>query len=104
MENVRAFKNRDHFAWLSFFELHRINEGLNPDISVQVNKTLKSIEKEEKHEKSVRVKYDENKIQRYVEEIRRLDYYLKVIYDFIEENYSNDEILISLFSDHGQSF
>lgn len=104
LENVRAFKNRDHFAWLSFFELHRINEGLNPDISVQVNKTLKSIEKEEKHEKSVRVKYDENKIQRYVEEIRRLDYYLKLIYDFIEENYSNDEILISLFSDHGQSF
>ena len=32
----------------------------------------------------------------YINEIKRVDYYLKAIYDFIESNYEDDEIVVSL--------
>ena len=104
LENMRAFNNRDHFAWLSFFELHRVSEGLNPDISVQVNNYIDFFKNNKGNNKSVYAKYDKTKVIRYIKEIKRLDYYLKIIYDFIENNYSEDEILVVLCSDHGQSF
>lgn len=104
LENMRAFNNRDHFAWLSFFELHRVGEGLYPDISIQKNNYIDLLRTNREKNKSVHAKYDKGKSIRYIEEIKRLDYYLKVIYDFIERNYDEDEILVVLCSDHGQSF
>lgn len=104
LENMRAFGGRDHFAWLSFFELHRVGEQLIPDISVQVDSSIELQGNKAEKNKSVNLKYDEKKMSRYANEIKRLDFYMKLIYDFIEKNYNEDEILIALCSDHGQSY
>lgn len=104
LEQMRAFKDRDHFVWLSFFELHKVADNITPKLSNQIINSLDSRLIKKDNKKSVSQDYDEKKKERYVNEIKRLDYYLKIIYDFIENRYNNDEIVVSLFSDHGQSY
>ncbi|HDK7155682.1 TPA: sulfatase-like hydrolase/transferase [Clostridium botulinum] len=103
LENMRAFSKRDKYVWLSFFDLHE-HTNLIPDISSQINNSTQAHNYEEDTAKSVYKTIDDNKTERYINEVKRLDFYLKIIYDFINENYKDDEILIVLFSDHGQSY
>lgn len=104
LEQMRSFSDRDQCIWLSFFELHNIADSITSNISNQIKNSIDSRVIETDSKKSIDKDYDERKIEKYINEINRMDYYLKIIYDFIEDKYSNDEILISLFSDHGQSY
>ena len=36
--------------------------------------------------------------------MRKLDHDLNVLYEFLEKNFTNDEYIISIFSDHGRRF
>jgi hypothetical protein len=108
LEHMRTFKDRDHFIWLSFLEAHHLLKMI-PDISNQVMNSLAAHcvtpwYDPDNRAKSVFTSKDSNLSEIYVNEIKRLDYYLKIIYDFIEENFKNDEVLITLISDHGQAF
>lgn len=103
LENMRAFHKRDKYVWLSFFDLHE-HINLLPDISSQISNSIQAHDYYEEPTKSVYKPIDNNKTERYINEIKRLDYYLKIIYDFINENYKDNEILIALCSDHGQSY
>ena len=55
-------------------------------------------------EKSVYKKYDQNKIEQYRAQLKKIDMHLANLYHYIEDCYSEEEFIISLFSDHGQSF
>ena len=46
----------------------------------------------------------ENKVFKYLQEIKRVDNILSILYDYILKNYSEDEFVLTLHSDHGQSF
>lgn len=104
LEQMRAFPDRNQFVWLTFFELHNIADNITSNISNQIMNSMNSRVLNTDTKKSVVKDYDEIKIEKYVNEISRIDYYLKTIYDSIEDKYDNDEILVSLFSDHGQSY
>lgn len=102
LENNRAFKERKQYNLLNIFDLHNISDDVDLDISSQVINGIDLVESDAN--KSVYSLYDNIKIKKYKNEIKRIDYYLGIIYSFIEKNYSNDEILVLLTSDHGQSF
>jgi hypothetical protein len=108
LEHMRTFKDRDHFVWLTLMEVHHLLQVI-PDISNQSTNSIGAHcvtpwhDPDEKR-KGVFTAKDDNLSEIYVNEIKRLDYYLKIVYDFIEENYKNDEVLVTLISDHGQAF
>ncbi|MFW6029184.1 MAG: sulfatase-like hydrolase/transferase, partial [Halanaerobiales bacterium] len=103
-EHMRAFSTRNHYIWLSIFDLHHFINGL-PDISNQVKNSLTAHDYNiDNSKKSPFHDYDKNKIERYVNEIKRIDYYLSILYNYIEENYNKSEILVCLCSDHGKGF
>ncbi len=104
LEHMRAFEERDNAVWLSFFELHKVQDSITPKISSQVKNAENMWVNREENSKSVYLSYDSIKIRNYLNEIMRLDYYLNIIYKFIEDNFTDDEILVSLFSDHGVSY
>jgi hypothetical protein len=108
LEHMRAFPDRDHFAWLTLVDAHHILRTI-PDVSSQVANSTGAHRvtpwyDPDNTKKSVFVSRDEDLTEIYVNEIKRLDYYLQVIYDFVERTYSDDEILVALVSDHGQAF
>ncbi|QZY54326.1 sulfatase-like hydrolase/transferase [Crassaminicella profunda] len=104
IEQLEAFKDRKHFVWMSLFELHKVGDNILPKISSQLRNNLITLTTEKDDKKSVNKEYDTKKIEKYITEINRLDYYLKILYDYIGSKYSDDEILITIVSDHGQSY
>lgn len=103
LEQMRAFKNRDQFGWISFFDMHDLTAPI-PDIANQIENSLEAHNYEENEGKSVYKEYNEVKSEMFLTQAQKLDFYLKIIYDYIEENYNDDETLVVLCTDHGQSY
>ena len=106
LEHLRAFKDRDHFTLLSLTDLHHFHNTI-PDIATQVAQFpeyLNILKKDRIKKKSIHESYDAERIKIYLEELRKLDHDLNVLYEFLEKNFTNDEYIISIFSDHGRTF
>jgi hypothetical protein len=105
IEQLRAFEDRSHFMWLSIFELHSATDNEFFKISNQINNSLLSKTKiDNSSNKSVERGFDLRRIEKYKNEIQRIDFYLSFLYRFIEERYNDDEILVMILSDHGHGF
>lgn len=105
LEHMRAFKDRDNFVWLTFMDVHHLLKVI-PDVSNQIVDKICVTPwyDPDNKKKSVFTSKDDNLVDVYVNEIKRLDYYLKIIYDYLRENFKDDEVLVTLVSDHGQAF
>lgn len=103
-EHISAFKERDNFAWLSFMDLHH-DMNLLPDIDIQAETPIMYHSYGPSKIKSALIKsFDEKKTYKYAKKLTNIDFDLKRIYDYLEDNYSNDEMLVVLVSDHGQGY
>lgn len=104
-EQILAFPERSTYAFLSLFELHNVFYGILSDLSCQIKNPIHSKSMNSKLD-GVSVFSEKNNIalEVYHNELQRIDFYLKELYDFILEKYSKDEFLINIVSDHGQSF
>ena len=105
LEHMRAFKGRDNFVWLTFMDVHHLLKVI-PDVSNQMDNNIcvtPWYDPENKN-KSVFTSKDDKLVDIYINEIKRLDYYLKIIYDYIKETFKDDEMIVTLVSDHGQAF
>jgi len=106
LEHLRAFKDRDHFTLLSLTDLHHFHNKI-PDIATQVAQFpeyLNILKKDRIKKKSIHESYDPERIKIYLEELRKLDHDLNTLYEFLEKNFTNDEYIVSIFSDHGRTF
>ena len=103
MEQLRAFKNRSQFIWLTLFETHHFMHGI-PDISNQVATELDLHNYGDCNIKSPFLSASKNRTERYILELKRVDFYLKLLFDYIGDNYNDEEVVVSLCSDHGKSF
>ncbi len=104
IENNQTFINRNQFSWLNFNELHHFLKQ-TPSIFSSRNLSYKFLKKDvDDNNKSLFKKYDPVKIEVLKSEMKRLDFYLGSLYDYIEKNYSENEYLINLVTDHGHAF
>jgi hypothetical protein len=107
MEHDRIFNKRDKFVFLQFSDLHH-NLSVVPDSSVMSNlspNTLASmLDPFIQHKKSVYNAKNDDKRRIFIERIKRLDFYLKTIYQYVENTYDRNEVSVCLFSDHGQAY
>ncbi len=102
--HMRAFPDRDNFAWLSINDLHHA-VALVPDVANQVALPLSAHDFYEGHDKSpLLVDIYPNRGLRLVEELKRIDFHLGFLFSFIESNFENDEILVALCTDHGTTY
>ena len=107
-EHMRTFKERDNFVWLTLMDTHHLINVI-PDISNQAINSIPGHRVTPWHDdnnkkKSVFTSANDDLTEIYINEIKRVDYYLKAVYDFVESNYGNEEIIVTLVSDHGQGF
>lgn len=103
MEHLRAFSDRDHFIVLNLMDLHHLRQP-RQDISCQIAEGIEEYFYTDTHDgKSVTKSYDENKKKMYVEEIKKLDYYLEILYHFLNLYYK-DNMEVIFASDHGVTY
>jgi hypothetical protein len=103
VEHLRAFSETSNYVWLTLFDLHDFLDGV-PDISNQVESKIGLHDYKADTSKSVYQVFDNNMKSRYEIEMKRVDFYLKILFDYINENYVDDEVVLSICSDHGQSY
>ena len=103
-ENYYTFKDRDQFAWLNFDDFHH-HLKIIPSIFTQSKMGHDYLEKKsEKKEKSVFANYNTEKIENLVNEMKKIDLNLSILFNFLENNFSDKEILVNLVTDHGHAF
>ena len=103
LEHLRAFDGRSNYLWLTLFETHHFLHGL-PDISIQTSSDISQHNYSFDKSKSVHASRDVNKTKLYIKELKRIDFYLKILFDYIKDNYEDDDVVISICSDHGKGY
>ena len=104
IEHLETFKETDQFLWMSIGDLHDIADGLDLSSAVQKVLTLEERQIDELGTTSVKQKYSQMKIASYKKCATYLDKIFQLLFDYILRNYKEDEILVSLFADHGQGY
>ena len=104
IEHLETFKETDQYLWMSIGDLHDIADGLDLSVAVQKNLSLEDRECEDKGATSVKQNYSPKKTQMYKKNIHYLDMLFGILFSYIENNYHDEEMIISLFADHGQGY
>lgn len=105
IEHIEAFYGKNNFVSISLMDLHNVPDAIEDTLLGQVNTSIEDrLNKQLKGETSVLTKYDESKIVKYEKEIKRLDVFLGILFDYLNKKFSDDEVLVVLHSDHGQTF
>jgi len=105
IEHLQSFDSLNNFMTLSLMDLHNVPDEIESHLYSQAHTEITDrINKNKKGSTSVQTEYDESKIAKYYQEIKRVDGILGILYDFILKNFTEDEFVITLHSDHGQSF
>lgn len=104
IEHMSAFPDNEHFIWVGIEDLHDIADGFNHDLYQQTHLTLEERLLNEMAEVSVNAEYGEDKLIKYKNQLNRIDIYLESLYHYLNENYKNDDVYVSIISDHGQGY
>ncbi|AOV08497.1 sulfatase-like hydrolase/transferase [Sporosarcina ureilytica] len=105
IEHLMSFNKTNNFLAISLLDLHNVPDEIENHLFSQVNTDIKNrLYKNKIGTTSVQTKFDESKVAKYAEEIRRVDGILSVLYNYILKNYGEDEFVVTLHSDHGQTF
>lgn len=104
LNHLMAFSETDQFVWMSIGELHQIADydTLTPAVQGQID--ADHLERGLDGPTSVKQTYDEAAVFAYLAMLRHIDRWLDILYKYIEEHFSDEEIIVSLFSDHGQGY
>lgn len=105
VEHLLSFGEINNFMTISLMDLHNVPDEIENHLFSQVNTDITDrINKNKKGLTSVQTQYDESKVAKYREEIKRVDGILSVLYDFLEKSYPDGDFVVTLHSDHGQTF
>lgn len=105
IEQIETFKETDQFLWVSIGDLHDIADDIELPYYVQGSMEIEEeCGIEEMGPTSVKQSHSLSKIIKYRKMMRRIDLLLNALYSYLEANFKEEEILISLFADHGQGY
>lgn len=104
INQIDAGRDLNQYIWISIGDLHDIPDKVELPLSVQRNLPIKYRVYHKAGPTSVKQGYNADDVISYINTARHIDRWLHILYEYIEENYSEEEIVISLFSDHGQGF
>lgn len=104
IEHLETFKEKNNFLWICIPDLHDIADEYETKHSVQVNSSVACRAFEKSNETSVRKSRDDSKEERFKMQLKRIDTYLNILFNYIRDNYEENDILVSLVADHGQGY
>jgi hypothetical protein len=105
IDSMRVFKDRNVFTWISLLDIHH-PLNIIPSFSAGSKMSIRAHDYNSGDPPASKTTFKgfcPKSTERHVLEIEKVDYHMKTLYDFLEENYSDDEFLITLVSDHATS-
>ena len=102
-EQIHTMRETDQFIWMEIGELHLIADEYNV-APLQEQFMIWENDNTKGKINSVKQEYDETKRKYYLKQIEYVDRKLAGLYQYIENNFEENEIVITLFADHGQGY
>lgn len=105
IEHLEAFKHKNNFLWISLSDTHSVPDEVDMNLLLQSRIDISErVDQNRKGQTSVLSTYDPNKSHKYILEMQRVDLFLQTLYTYLDQNYEDEEVVVVLTSDHGQSF
>lgn len=104
IEQLEGLKDADNFMWVCMGDLHDVSDGFDLSFGVQGHIGMEDRVIDQKGETSVRQDYSVHKINNYKKMASYIDVLLGSLYNYILNNYNEEEFIVSLFADHGQGY
>lgn len=104
IQQIETFKDACQYIWFDFLDLHDIAGGFMCSLPVQSRLPLAARHIDNDITTTVKQSFSPNRREIYIQQLRELDFYLGILYQYLERNYKDEEIIVSLFSDHGTAF
>ncbi|MCM1171691.1 MAG: sulfatase-like hydrolase/transferase [Clostridium sp.] len=104
IEHIKAFEETDQFLWMEIQDLHFIAGYFPMPLSLQTHLPVDLREIDNIGGSSLYQTSSPHRRRIFDEQLLRIDEQLKRIYDYLEEHYSDDEVIISIISDHGTGY
>lgn len=104
IEHMEAFAETDQFLWIDFQDLHYVAGYWPVPLSVEAHLPVEVNEIDNIGGSSLYQTPSPHRRSVYEGQLRYVDRQLKVLYDYVLEHYAEDEIVVSLISDHGNGF
>lgn len=101
---IEAMKETNQFLWISIGELHDVADMEELPRASQARLGLKELCMDILDSTSVKQGSSFAKRSQYFSVLRHIDLFLGGLFDYLEKNYADEEMLVSLFSDHGQGY
>ena len=101
---IDALKEINQFVWVSLGDLHDVADEMELPTSVQTHLKIEDRVCKTGSETSVKQKYDMAKKIQYEQMLQYMDRYLGMLFSYLENTYEENELIVALFSDHGQGF
>lgn len=104
IDHIELMKGTNQFIWMCVGDLHDVADNFDLKASVQASIPIEYRTDGDLGENSAKQAYNSNKRMAYIKQMKHIDLCLQTLYHYIEENYKEEEIIISLFGDHGQGY
>lgn len=104
LEHLRTFSDTDQFLWLDIVDLHHVAGGFMRSLEVQAQSPLKSRFIDNEIKTTIQQSHSRNREILFCNEMKKIDFYLSILYHYITDHYKDEEIIVSFFSDHGTAF
>ncbi len=105
LEHMEVFKDYNNYIWMTLEDLHSVADGVTRSPLTDINvKNHYSTNIGADSEISVFRTYNPSKIEEYKATMKRIDFNLGILFDYLTKNYDNNEFIVTLNSDHGQKF
>ncbi|WP_060205288.1 sulfatase-like hydrolase/transferase [Sporosarcina koreensis] len=105
IEHIESFKHKSNFISISIMDVHNATDEIEQHLLAETKTDLSyRVKTNNKGVTSVHTMYDESKIYKYNLEIKRVDFFLGILFDYINKNYVEDDVVVLLHSDHGQTY
>ena len=104
LQHLETFSETNQFVLVNMVDLHDVAGGFMRSLKVQSETPLQDRKIDNQIKTTVKQTHSKNREKIYVRELQEIDFWLGQLYDYIEKKYCDEEITISLFSDHGTAF
>lgn len=104
IEHLETFKETNQFVWMEIVDLHDVAGGFMRSLEVQAKVPLETRFIDNDIKTTVQQTRSQNREDIYIQELRKIDLYLSLMYHYLNENYADEELVVTLFSDHGTAF
>lgn len=104
IEHIHAFRETNQYLWITIADLHDIADeiDLSTDTITQIDITKHKLQR--KSVTSVKQLFSPEKRNAYIQALHAIDIQFASLYQYIESTFDDNEFVVTLFGDHGQTY